>query len=66
MSMKRTDEPQQRMSVGHIYIEKDGWVWVETRDGKHQLGLGDLGVDVFIHDMRELTHNEEENTSGRD
>jgi hypothetical protein len=50
--MKRTDEPQMRMSIGHIHIEQDGWVWVATKDGKHELGLGDLNVDVFIHDRR--------------
>jgi len=43
---------QEKMSIGHIYIEEDGWVWVETRDGKHELGLGDIDVDVFIHDKR--------------
>ena len=43
---------QEKMSIGHIYIEEDGWEWVETRDGKHELGLGDIDVDVFIHDKR--------------
>lgn len=40
------------MNVGRIVIEEDGWVWVETRQGGHEIGLGDLDVDVIIHDKR--------------
>ena len=37
--------------IAHIVIESDGWVWVSTRDG-HEMGLGDIGVDVEVHDRR--------------
>lgn len=34
-----------------IIIEEDGWVSVDRNDGT-QIGLGDIGVDVFIKDLR--------------
>jgi hypothetical protein len=47
-----TDKTRRAMNVGIITIEKDGWVWVSTRDRKHEIGLGDINVDVFIEDKR--------------
>jgi len=35
------------MNIQKITIEPDGWVWVETNG--HEIGLGDLGVDVKIN-----------------
>ena len=39
------------INIHHIVIEKDGWVWVSTNNG-HEMGLGDIGVDVEIVDKR--------------
>ena len=40
------------MQISNIIIEPDGWVWVSTEDGKHEIGLGDIDVDVSIVDKR--------------
>lgn len=43
---------EKGIQVGRIVIEKDGSVWVATRDGEHEMGLGDIDVDVVIEDKR--------------
>lgn len=45
---------QRAMQIGTITIEEDGWVWVSTKDGKHDMGLGDLDVDVRLIDKRKV------------
>ena len=39
------------MVVKKIVIEKDGWVWVESKGGG-AMGLGDIDVDVILEDNR--------------
>ena len=46
--MKRTD--MKFVGKTRIRIEQDGWVWI--KNGRKNIGLGDIDVDVVLEDHR--------------